>query len=799
MSSTSVLRISPVILRRIAAFVAGSGAGAYAYVNQVDTREYIKRVTDFGIAVRILGLKNFKSDQLRDMITGTIDPIRGLSLSDMVLLSEDPGFTEYIWSLSNRGTLVGIIRALSVDSTTPTSRAHLLRILSLAPACGDLISVVRDAHVDACSLGGSARGSADLKDLVSACKSGLDTNEIIPEWFLFFLLKNSESVSHLSSDGFGTIFESVVNVSLTDLGRTRHMFVSLVDAHVTRIATDVELCRLIVPILLRIIRLSNLPPSEVSNTISVIRRLLDRMDKEMDLESSSVMRRLAEQRRGVDSGLAGELLDLILSMQTSNPRMIIPSETQLEVIDEYFSQPSGVLQSILSKATVADTRSCQTQLTRSLHALEHAIGITDYESEQLQKAVDAVTQRRFDDAGELFAFHEEDNIQKIRRSDDIQSVVQRLGIIAELLRQRGNDSDRHLLTFITHVVFSRVAQLSSSVESVFVLRTLANIAILASFEEHKMRDQFIRMAKKFINQPNRDLSLHARAELRRLDHNVRCLPVKSVPVLIDSLLPITERTPLDSEIDIVFVHGLRGGLYSWRFEDINRVKDVTALWPEELLNPVFPEFRLLAFTFDAPLWYAVHKQHYTEVANVKRNFEEMAVSLRDTLEVAGSKRPGKKVVFVCFSMGGLVVKKALIDDPNLRKNTAGVVFFATPHLGSPIADFAYFAGSLVSPFVADLSTKSKHIVELHEEYKRTCSEIPTLAVCETAQSDLGAAGIKGMIVPFNSCAACGDRVVEAGDGIDHENVSKIKKDSGLNDSRMVELIKFLNTVTKDFN
>jgi pimeloyl-ACP methyl ester carboxylesterase len=343
-----------------------------------------------------------------------------------------------------------------------------------------------------------------------------------------------------------------------------------------------------------------------------------------------------------------------------------------------------------------------------------------------------------------------------------------------------------------------IPDLADEISARNAMRALANISTLGRYVQVDVRDRFLEYCKNFIEKAPESNSIHTRAEVDRLAHNIRCLPIKSAPMLIDSFLPLSGSTPADSEVDFVFIHGLRGGLKTWRV--LNRPGDTEIkLWPSLCLSDCFPAVRLLAFTYEAPLWYATHKQHYSEV-DVKRNFDEMALSLRSALSDAGVGRNGKKVVFITFSMGGLVAKRALVDDEQLRNNTLGVVFFATPHLGSPIADYAYYTsvgGLLVSPFVEDLSRKSKQVLSLHEAYQDTCQQIPSLSVCETAQADIGA-GIKAMVVPYESCSACSENAMSsamvAGNNVDHEAVPKIPADLVCHDHRVVALMEFLNRI-----
>ncbi|EOY14539.1 Alpha/beta-Hydrolases superfamily protein isoform 4 [Theobroma cacao] len=135
------------------------------------------------------------------------------------------------------------------------------------------------------------------------------------------------------------------------------------------------------------------------------------------------------------------------------------------------------------------------------------------------------------------------------------------------------------------------------------------------------------------------------------------------------------------QMDIVFVHGLRGGPYkTWRIaEDTSSTKSglvekideeagkLGTFWPGEWLSADFPQARLFSLKY---------KTNLTLWSGASLPLQEVGSMLLEKLVAAGiGNRP---VVFVTHSMGGLVVKQILYkakaeNMDNLVNNTVGVV------------------------------------------------------------------------------------------------------------------------------
>ncbi|XP_031273440.1 uncharacterized protein LOC116131919 isoform X2 [Pistacia vera] len=244
------------------------------------------------------------------------------------------------------------------------------------------------------------------------------------------------------------------------------------------------------------------------------------------------------------------------------------------------------------------------------------------------------------------------------------------------------------------------------------------------------------------------------------------------------------------QLDIVFVHGMRGGPYkTWRIsEDKSSTKsglvekiDQEAgkqgtFWPGEWLSADFPHARL--FTL---------------------KYKEVSTMLLEKLVAAGiGSRP---VVFVTHSMGGLVVKQMLhkaraenID--NLVKNTAGIVFYSCPHFGSKLADMPWRMGLVLrpAPTIVELRSGSPRLIELNDYIRQLHKKgmLEVLSFCETKVTPIvegyGGWAFRMEIVPIESAyPGFGELVVL--ESTDHINSCK---PLGRTDPSYVKILEFLH-------
>lgn len=109
----------------------------------------------------------------------------------------------------------------------------------------------------------------------------------------------------------------------------------------------------------------------------------------------------------------------------------------------------------------------------------------------------------------------------------------------------------------------------------------------------------------------------------------------------------------------------------------------------------------------------------------------------------------RAIVFICHSMGGLVVKKACIlgkydnEYASLISRIYGIVFLATPHRGAQYAKMLnnILATSPLGPppktYLAELDTRSGTLQDINEQFRKVCDTLALVSFFETLKTNFG--------------------------------------------------------------
>ncbi|KAI1743344.1 hypothetical protein F4680DRAFT_372991 [Xylaria scruposa] len=134
--------------------------------------------------------------------------------------------------------------------------------------------------------------------------------------------------------------------------------------------------------------------------------------------------------------------------------------------------------------------------------------------------------------------------------------------------------------------------------------------------------------------------------------------------------------PTNAQIDIVAVHGLNPTNTDFHAE-MTWTASNGKMWLKDFLPKGLPMARILLFGYNANVAFR------TSVAGI----QEEAENLLNRLALR-RRSAGRPIIFVCHSLGGLVVKRALVTAKqttryiNIKNATYGIAFFGTPHRGS---------------------------------------------------------------------------------------------------------------------
>ena len=189
------------------------------------------------------------------------------------------------------------------------------------------------------------------------------------------------------------------------------------------------------------------------------------------------------------------------------------------------------------------------------------------------------------------------------------------------------------------------------------------------------------------------------------------------PAQNDTISPEKEKIGLfelskaetSKKVDVVAVHGLQGDAFkTWECSN-------GSLWLRDYLPEEIPSARIMTFGYDSTLAFS------NSVARIEDKALDLLNRLGAKRDESTDRRP---VVFICHSLGGVVVKKALILaherslDPvfkDILKNTKAIAFLGVPHKGSDSAWWANFAANALKGASIGLTTNNALVADLRKD------------------------------------------------------------------------------------
>ncbi|KAF8420168.1 Alpha/Beta hydrolase protein, partial [Terfezia claveryi] len=197
------------------------------------------------------------------------------------------------------------------------------------------------------------------------------------------------------------------------------------------------------------------------------------------------------------------------------------------------------------------------------------------------------------------------------------------------------------------------------------------------------------------------------------------------------------------KLDIIFVHGLGGGSRkTWCYD-----RNPEIFWPEWLGDiPELSRARISTFGYNADI--------IANTGTTQANVESFAKELLHFLTIHGQRYEAfgrVPIIFICHSMGGLVVKRACVKasgdgDKRIRDistKISGIIFLGTPHRGSSQAKMLNSLVSLLGrggsgrAYLKDLTVNSALLQMLNDDFRHLATRINLFSFWEQKKTRIG--------------------------------------------------------------
>lgn len=186
--------------------------------------------------------------------------------------------------------------------------------------------------------------------------------------------------------------------------------------------------------------------------------------------------------------------------------------------------------------------------------------------------------------------------------------------------------------------------------------------------------------------------------------------------------------------DVVFVHGLQGHPWrTWRFKGTTKKRTLVEdsqpskrlglfkrnspiwetveqkqriFWPRDILPGDVPNTRIFTYGYNSRV-----SRYFSGPTN-QSNISQHGLALLNCISDERHDYSDRPLIFVAHSLGGLLVKQALIEsfkyqlagqDRNLHHVCKALIFFGTPHRGSPDASLGLVVSRIAKALQFDVN------------------------------------------------------------------------------------------------
>jgi len=235
-------------------------------------------------------------------------------------------------------------------------------------------------------------------------------------------------------------------------------------------------------------------------------------------------------------------------------------------------------------------------------------------------------------------------------------------------------------------------------------------------------------------------------------------------------------------LDIVALHGITGDAYdTWTHEN-------KKFWLQDFVPKELPGARIFSFGYPAEVFCSLGTG----------NLDTFARSLLEDLKRERRRKEDqqRRIIFICHSMGGLVVKKALITAlidneiyDNIRTSVIAILFLGTPHRGSEetgfplvltsianvaLAGTSRFVGSMRSDLIKSLEKDSKILKDISTNFRGQTRDIKIASFIEQNRTPPAKNRIVDDISGIMDIA--GERIIPMPD-CDHKSICRFSEET----------------------